>query len=181
MELETTEMLTSWTNGTAVPAYGVNALLAGIPRSAGHPLPADLRIVSELTDGWVARDQAPQGELDRGPILALSIWSPTTLEPMVHTDTHLDSEVELMMRFLLKDAESHEGTRDIRYYQRALRRSLVGLMLNEHAEHRLKNAILIYELVRLRQAEIFADKRDTPVAIGTIATFKVRDEQPLPT
>ena len=181
MDLETIELLTDWTNGTAVPAYGVNALLAGIPRSAGHPLPAPLTVVSELTHGWVAREQAPSGELlNLGPLLALSVFGPTNFEPAVYTNTHLDGEVDVMFRLLNVNVNSHHGVRDGRYYTRALRRSLIGFMRNESDEYRTKNGILVYELARLRAAKMFSDEQDNPISIGTVATFRARDDQPLP-
>lgn len=98
---------------------GVGAKLATTPRDGSDPLPATPTILDETRSFAVALGRPPASL----PALTLHLDSVIDLDPRSAQQTR-DGQVAVLCRYVCREADVANGTRDAYYVMRALERSL---------------------------------------------------------
>lgn len=156
------------------PVYGVNAKLATVPRGA-DPLPTSVSFADETTNGEVARGFLPE---NIRPILTTEIYRWVRIMPHVEQGVLRDAQVQLLVRYGDQEAQSQVGKRDAHYVMRALLMSVAELMQDTNAAARILNSVMLYALVDITPATIYAPEADRDITGGILLTFDIRDIQP---
>jgi len=178
VDVAVNRLLATW---LADATYGVNALLAGVPRLAGHDAPPAVGSILTATDhghlAWVlpSRDD----EEYPGPYLTITRPEAVELEGEQQT-VDQDDELSLAIRYATYDLEA--GARDADYTMRAVRRSLAELFLNDHDTARISPelSIELVAVLRGRHLSMNEAREGGPLSLLWLPTFQVRDFAPLP-
>lgn len=154
--------------------FGVNALLAGVPRDGGDPVPPALAsVIDETRDQVAAREQLPKSGFPLLEVFAAGVEIPGDIGGPL-----LEGDLSVGIRYATKQVNSATAVRDARYTMRAVRRSLMQLNRNENEAARTRNSILLIYCVSLRQVPHFEKREDAWFVGGLVATYKARDVAP---
>lgn len=177
MILETVRINADW---LADATYGVNTLLAGVPRDAGDPQPAAVVVRDGTRDGVVGRRQIPHAASSGTPELYVNFEPDglTDLQPEVWTTYRDCDALPVSVRYVIESAATEAAARDAYYTLRAVQRSLRRLNENTNAAATVRNQVELVELVSLRHSYPFAPVSDRVVVAALIAVYMVRDLAP---
>jgi hypothetical protein len=173
------ETLRAWTDWQQNATYGVNALLAAVPRDAGDPVPGNVAtFVDETRNGPAARRRIP----DVVPALVTRLHLTGALDPSVGPNVaHRDAEVAVATWYADRNVATENGNRSCLYVLRALQRSLAKFVDPSIAAAntaRTRNGITIYNVTALQHVTTFDTIEDTDILGALFVTFKVRDTAP---
>ena len=175
MRLETLRLLKAWLSHAT---YGVNAQIAGVPRSGGDAQPAGFALIAEAT----THDLAARGQLPdvaaQYPCLLLGLGQSTMLDP--HSAVGLRRGVVVVgLRYADKDSNTQRGMRNAEYRLRAIARSIDDWFVNGAPADREQNSVTVHYIERgIEVVEPFAPVADSVVAGLLTVAFQVRDDAP---
>ena len=159
----------------ADPTNGVNALLAGVPRYAGHTLPPNVTIYNEIERAELARRAVAKDAALTYPALFVYEHGDASIEGHVQTDEQ-DCSIDVAICYAVKKSDTAKGSQDARYTMRAVRRSLVRL--NDASEKDTGTSCWFIDIERLRRLTLHADMEDAIVTLTLVATINLRDDAP---
>ena len=140
MQLEALQILTDWFNDVA---YGVNVKLAGVPRTAGDSVPAQLQLIADETRNLEAAiGRMPADEADYPCLLLSQPPEGNALDPHGHVGIR-DSSITLWIRYGAMTAAAAAGTSAWHYTMRAIERSLEELFRQDDSAREL-NSVQLY-------------------------------------
>jgi hypothetical protein len=182
MELEVIREIGDWLGGVSTPTYGVNALLAGVPRDAGDPVPPNVTVTDETRDAVTARGKGAQQITESGAQLQVLLFEDYEKEPELVTlgeEVQDSSELQVLIWYRRPDnATPAIAKRNASYTMRAVTRSLNRLMMNVSAAARERNQVQLVSLQGFRRVPVLVT--NDPLATSAIVlTCQVRDESPL--
>lgn len=171
MLLETIRMVT---NGLNSPTYGVNTQLLGIVTGSGDVLPTNVVAYDETRNADVAVGRYPEDAL---PCLTVTLDGQVLLEGEV-TSGYRDATVNVTIRYLTQDVETHRGNSDVYYTLRAVQRALRQFNANANAADRLLNDVQVLECLDITHINLFMNIDDIYCTGAIRASFRVRDINP---
>lgn len=183
-ELEVTRMVADWLQygvngaGGAVNGTGsVNALLAGVPRDAGDPLPANVTVYDATRNGWVARMTAPnEGSGISFPALAVFVHGGLTFDGEVLT-TVRDATGDVAVVYITQRQDTAPARADALYTMRAVVRSFK--QFHDPARYdvfRVRNSVALRSCETLRYGKFDDTKDGIVLSTAVIASYHIRDE-----
>lgn len=173
MILQTIERVATWLgNGT----YGVNALLAGVPRIGSDTLPANVTILDErqhqsATRGQFKRDQT-------FPVLVVRVPDEFALDEMINYAVRDAPVIPVQISYATKNQDTAAGARDGFYTMHALEKCLHALWTNGVQADRTQGPISLVMPKGLRHISLYTPLGDTMETTGIIASYYVRDTSP---
>lgn len=168
MVIDVVKMVDAWVSN---PTHGVAAGLAAVPISAGVTRATAPTVFNEADHEEASRLQAPD------TLPALVINSSGTLQqttPAVRPFP-ADTEVELVLRHIVRDHETDDALSVLMQGQRAVQRTMARMFVvagNEAA--RTRNGVQIYSL-RSYRGELYRGNEDSILTMAHTYTFAVRD------
>lgn len=162
MRVEVIRIVADW---LAHADYGVNAMLAEVPRDVGDAQPANVTIADETRDGWVARGAAPRSISEDAVIVAVSTVQDGTFDgiDLATAFTWQPGEVPVAIRVIHRDVQSADGNLNAGITVRAARWSLNVLRSHTHTASRIRNKVQLHEIT-MREIPVHAALGDVVVS-----------------
>lgn len=158
MRVEVVRIIADW---LADATYGVNAMLAEVPRDNGDPQPADVTIADETRHDWVSRGVATKTVLDAGPYIAVAVYQPMTADGLDNATgfTYQPGEIPIAIRDIRADSDSSAANLASGITMRAVRWSLNLLRDHAHRSSRIRNLVQLHDftIVELPATEQLGD------------------------
>lgn len=173
MILETVVLHTDWLKSDV---SGVNQLLPEIPRYGSHREPPQIKVVGDVRDAWVIKQETP-------PALPALMVFPDELfraDGSVFTQNRDADDVRIAVRYVTGVRDLSVGVLDTMYTLRAVVQSLRQFNLNATlaaGDRELNNIVLRY-MTNIYWGLIVEDLGDAVVSGAVVAAWTVRDEAP---
>lgn len=168
--VQATRLLSDWLDG----ASGINAKLAIIPRDGTDAQPANLTVYDETRNTDTALGRLPIDGLR--PCAQVAVLGETIGDlPQMVVPTR-DYRVTFGIRLALTNDQSHEGSRDLGYYEKATVESLLALHQSSDAS-RTRGALYLEAPIdeAWRVSAVQAIENDETVTSLITVRYQVRD------
>ena len=175
MILEAARIVREWLGH---PTYGVNAMLALVPRDGGDPAPPSVVAIEDEVTNPRAAVGRPATSL---PALQVDVLGVDVIENQVVTDQG-DGTCVVRIRYAAAKANVADAKRDGSYTIRAVAWSLRTLYRQSNEASRTRNSL---RLLPARQGELtvrpYYEELDDRVLVGVcLAPYALRDFATLP-
>jgi hypothetical protein len=173
MRAEVVQIIADWLEHED---YGVNAMLAEVPRSVGVSQPADVSVADETRDDWVARNVAPQN-IAADNYIAVAMYQEGSFEGLDLSSafTWQEGEVPVVIRHVTSNVSSAAGNLASAITLRAVRWSLNLLRRQENDSSRTKNLVKLLESFSILEIPAHEQLGDTPVIGGLLLRCNAMD------
>ncbi len=171
------------------PTEGVNAQLETMTSQSlydgSDTQPADIdTIVDETRDIQVARREVPEEAAGAdNPSISVFIFDAVRFgAPGVNrgapevAQAHRDVELQLVIRYHIREIESEEALRDAHYYARATGKCIKAFNANSSA--RTRNQVQFRNMLEMEYEPLFREENDTAVSWYYRLTYHIRDLRP---
>lgn len=177
MILETLRLLTDRMNSATA---GVNAKLAGVPRTSGDAQPPSLALIADETRNLHAAFGRMPDQATSYPCLLVSQPQVgNTLDPHAMAAAQRDGSIHVLIRYGQLESDAVKGTRDLHYTLRALQRVIEDWMQTAPESQRTANSVCVWHIEELVVQSAWADVGDKICTGGMLVTFRVRDLAPV--
>lgn len=172
MELEVLRMMAA---AAADATIGINAMIDGLPVEGADERPPHVTLYNSVEHQWVRRKSFPEsGHGLTFPAVAIRLASPLQVEQVMTTVR--DAQVPVMFAYLVRDAETLEGSFDALQTNRAILRFLRRLADNAGAAFRTRNGVQLINPVPSTSQGLTEQQWDKAfVAAATITTWLARE------
>lgn len=167
MNLETLRCLTDGLNN---PTYGVNAQLLALPLDGSDTRPTPVALITDESRNF---DAALKLIPDTLPAIYVLLAS-STLD-VFEMNGSSESDISLMIRYLVEDSDSAGAIADTHYTLRAVEKALVAFNSNANASDRVRNGVQLYAMKEVIRDTVTRFSEDKVITAGVQVTFHARD------
>lgn len=181
MHNETVRIVADWLAGVTSAGDGVNALLAGVPRDAGDPVPPGVTVYDATRTDWVAQRKIERADDDvQLPALAVLLLGAFEMDGTVAT-AYRGGTPTVLVLYLHRELVTEAALTAAGTTLRAVRQSLHRLHANANAAARQRNQIHLLLCTDMREIPPGLVQQlgvDLPVTAGLTFTYQARDWAP---
>lgn len=181
MHLEAVQLIA---NALAHSTWGVNTLLAQIPRS-DQRRPPDVQVYDETRDGWVSRlelaEKPPDGVTLPGLVVVLGgpiTWPVGRGRPTHDAPAQVATSVTVGIHYLTREADTAVGVADAMLTLRAVRGVLNQLAQPALGAERTLHDVRLEILQETQYARLFTPIEDVILAGAVLTTWTARETLP---
>ena len=153
--------------------YGVNALLATVPREGSIALPAGVSVRDESRDPECARNQVPEDV--EGNALLVSTAEDVNAPAPVNRPFPADLTVDVLVRFATSNPDTAEAICDASVTLRAVLRWAGLFMAPANEAARSRSGVQLLGISAIRLAPLYSVAKDVTVTGGAIISCRCRD------
>lgn len=178
MSLELPPLLADWLRDAT---YGVNAILATIPRDGGDALPPSVTICDEVRDAWCARKQIAEEKVLAGqPIVGVfqngdSTYPFARMQRGINGAGLLEGDAAFVILYMQRESDSAKAAGYARYTLRAVLQSLLLMFDPKSPAVRERNGASLVTPLKFSMSTLLEERGDVLVTGGVLAEFKVRE------
>lgn len=154
--------------------YGVNALLASVPRDGDVALPPNVTVMDETRDESVAFGMAPKGITATTPVLLYSL-SDGLQQQYPSAQPFPDFTAELIVRYAVSQSVGATGVAAALVTMRAVWRNIALLGREQSANARVRNSTQVLSFENMRFSQLYTALDDRAVLAGLALTVRCRD------
>jgi hypothetical protein len=160
--------------------YGVNAVLASVPRDGGDPLPPTVTIRDTIRDGWIARAEITKEKLAGGPVLGVFQSGEATYpfgqaQFQVNGGKSIQGTGSWLLLYMQRESDSALAASNARYTLRAAFNSLILLEDPKSAAARERNRAEIVSCTQFQMSVLKEERGEVLVTGGVLATYTTRE------
>lgn len=178
MSLEMPPLLADWLRDTT---YGVNAILAGVPRDVGDALPPSVTVCDEVRDAWCARKQIAEEKVLAGaPVVGVfqngdSTYPFGRLQRGINGGGLLEGTAAFVILYMQRESDSAKAAGNTRYTLRAVLQSLLLMFDPKSPAVRERNGASLVLPQKFQMSTLLEERGDVLVTGGVLAEFQIRE------
>ncbi len=171
-------LLADWLRNST---YGVNAILAGIPRDGGDALPPSVTVCDEVRDAWCARKQIAEEKVLAGhPVVGVfqngdATYPFARMQRGANGAGLLEGDASYVVLYMQRESDSAKAAGNARYTLRAVMQSLLLMFDPKSNATRVRNGASLVVPTKFAMSTLLEERGDVLVTGGVLADFKVRE------
>lgn len=178
MSLELPPLLADW---LADATFGVNAILATVPRDGGDPLPPNVTVYDEVRDPRCARRIIPPEMVPPGHPAIAVYQSAEAVYPLARPQrgrlggAFIEGTATYLVLYIQRESDSVAAASAARYTLRAVLHSLVLLHDAKSGAVLTRNGAQLVAPLQFKMSTLLEERGDVLVTGGVLADYKVRE------